>query len=135
MNRVAYCLCLMLVCAGAGRADEVDDYILDRMNRQHIAGMSVAVLKAGKPLKVKGYGSANLELGTPVTPQTVFKIGSISKQFIAAGIVLLNKEGKVGYDDSIRKYFPDAPETWQPITVRHLLTHTSGLRDAYVLQG
>ena len=128
MKRVAYCLGLVLLLfAGASRADEVDDYILDRMNRQHIAGLSVAVLKAGKPLKIKGYGSANLELGTPVTPQTVFKIGSISKQFIAAGIVLLNKEGKVGYDDSMRKYFPDAPEAWQPITVRHLLTHTSGL--------
>ncbi len=130
MNRIAYCLCLLAVLfAGAipAQADEVDDYILDRMERRQIAGLSIAVLKAGKPLKVKGYGSANLELGTPVTPETVFKIGSISKQFIAAGIVLLNKEGKVGYDDSIRKYFPDAPETWQAITVRHLLTHTSGL--------
>ena len=128
MNRAASFLCLVLALfAGAAHADEVDDYILDRMERRHIAGLSLAVLKAGKPVKVKGYGTANLELGTPVTPQTVFKIGSVSKQFIAAGIVLLNKEGKVGYEDSIRKYFPDAPETWQPITVHHLLTHTSGL--------
>ncbi len=130
MNRVAHFLCLALVLfavAIPAHADEVDDYIQDRMNRQHIPGLAVAVLRAGKPLKVKGYGTANLELGTPVTPETVFKIGSVSKQFIAAGIVLLNKEGKVGYEDSIRKYFPDAPASWQPITVRHLLTHTSGL--------
>jgi D-alanyl-D-alanine carboxypeptidase len=127
MNRVAYCLCLILVCAGASRADEVDDFILDKMNRQHIPGLSLAVLKNAKPIKVKGYGSSNLELGTAVTPQSVFKIGSVSKQFIAAGIVLLNQEGKVGYDDSVRKYFDDAPEAWQPITVRHLMTHTGGL--------
>jgi D-alanyl-D-alanine carboxypeptidase len=128
MNRAVYCCCLVLVLfARAGRADEVDDFILEKMSRQHIPGLSLAVLKNAKPVKVKGYGSSNLELGTPATPQTVYKIGSVSKQFIAAGIVLLNQEGKVGYDDSVRKYFADAPEAWQPVTLRHLLTHTGGL--------
>lgn len=115
------------VATVATHADEVDDFILEKMNRQHIPGLSLAVIKDAKPVKVKGYGSSNLELGTRVAPETVFKIGSVSKQFIAAGIVLLNQEGKVGYDDSVRKYFEDAPETWQPITLRHLMTHTGGL--------
>lgn len=118
---------LVAVANTAARADPVDDYVTKRMNTQHIPGLSLAVLKAGKPVKVKGYGLANLELSTPVTPETVFKIGSVSKQFIAAGIMQLAAERKVGLDDSVRKYLADAPATWQPITLRHLLTHTAGL--------
>lgn len=120
----------LVVCAAAttgARADEVDDYVAAQMSRQHIPGLSLAVLKDGKPVKVKGYGVANLELGTRATPETVYQIGSVSKQFIAAGIVRLSAEGKLGLDDSIRNYLRDAPKTWQAITVRHVLTHTSGL--------
>ncbi|MFT3869559.1 MAG: serine hydrolase [Nibricoccus sp.] len=120
--------CALSLGAVSGvQADDVDDYIAAQMSRQHIPGLSLAVLKDGKPVKMQGYGIANLELGTPATPETVYQIGSVSKQFIAAGIVCLSTEGKVGLDDSIRKYLEDAPEAWQPITVRHLLTHTSGL--------
>jgi D-alanyl-D-alanine carboxypeptidase len=122
-------LSLVLVAGASSmaRSDPVDDFIANKMSTQHIPGLSIAVLKKGKPVKVKGYGLANLELNTPATPETIYKIGSISKQFIAAGIVLLNAEGKVRYDDSITKYLRDAPATWQPITVRHALTHTAGL--------
>ncbi|MCI0458610.1 MAG: serine hydrolase [Gemmataceae bacterium] len=127
----ARCLGLALVVWSAAvsgaRADQVDDYVTAQMSKQRIPGLSLAVLKGGKPVKVKGYGVSNLELNSPATPESVYMIGSISKQFIAAGIVLLNKEGKLGLEDSIRKYLPDAPETWQPITVRHALTHTAGL--------
>lgn len=108
-------------------ADEIDDYIAAQMNRQHIPGLSLAVLKHGTAVKMKSYGVDNLTTGTRTTPESVFQIGSISKQFIAAGIVRLSEEGKVSLDDSIRKYLSDAPETWQAITLRHLLTHTSGL--------
>lgn len=118
---------LSLAAVSSARADEVDDYVGTQMSRQHIPGLSLAVLKDGKPVKMQGYGVANLELATPATPETVYQIGSVSKQFIAAGIVCLCAEGKVGLDDSIRKYLEDAPEIWQPITLRHLLTHTSGL--------
>ena len=121
---IAGCSVLTVVTVSA---DEVDDYLAAQMARQHIPGLSLVVMKDDKPIKVKGYGLANLELGTPATPETVYQIGSISKQFIAAGIVLLVQEGKVGLDDSIRKYLEDAPEAWQAITIRHLLTHTSGL--------
>jgi CubicO group peptidase (beta-lactamase class C family) len=118
---------LLCVAAFCARADKVDDLVAAQMNRQHIPGLSLAVLKNGKAVKLKGYGVANLELGTRSTPATVFQIGSMSKQFIATGIVFLNEEGKIDLDDSVAKYIPDAPQTWQAITVRHLLTHTSGL--------
>jgi D-alanyl-D-alanine carboxypeptidase len=128
-SELVRCLWLTLALAAAtlARADQVDDYIADKLSSQHIPGLSLAVLKSGKPVKVQGYGFANLELGTPATPESVYKIGSLSKQFIATSIVLLSAEGKVGLDDSIRKYLDDAPETWQPITVRRVLSHTAGL--------
>lgn len=109
------------------RADDVDDYVVAQMSRQHIPGLSLAVLKNGRPVKVQGYGIANLELGTPAAPESVYQIGSVSKQFIAAGIVLLSAESKVALDDSVAKYLEDAPDAWRAITIRHLLTHTSGL--------
>ena len=118
---------LSAAAAREARADKIDEFVTAQMQRQHIPGVSIAVLKDGTPVKLKGYGVANLELSGPATPESVYKIGSLSKQFIAAGIMLLNKEGKVGLDDSVRKYLKDAPETWQTITVRHALTHTSGL--------
>lgn len=120
-------LVLAFAVSPTALADKIDDYVLAQMSKQHIAGLSIAVLKAGKPVKVNGYGKANLELDTRATPETVYQIGSLSKQLIAAGVVLLNGEGKLGFDDSIGKYIEDAPAAWQPITVRHLLTHTSGL--------
>lgn len=119
-------LALSTAAIGAMHADEVDDFVATQMAAQHIPGLSLAVLKGGQPLKVKSYGVANLELGTPVTPESVFMIGSLSKQFIAAGVVLLSREGRVGLEDSVRKFLPDAPDAWQPITVRHALTHTGG---------
>jgi len=118
---------LCVTAIGAARADEIDDYVTEQMSRQRIPGLSLAVVKGGKAVKVKGYGLANLELGTRATPKSVYQIGSISKQFIATGIVLLSSEGKLGLDDSLRKYFDDAPETWRAMTVRHVLSHTSGL--------
>src|SRR5262249_16859065 len=80
----------------------------------------------------KGYGLANIEENVPITPQTVFDIGSISKQFTAASILLLEKQGKLRLDDDVRKYIPELPDYLQgrqKITILHLLNHTSGLRD------
>ena len=108
-------------------ADQVDNYITAQMSRQHIPGLSLAVLQDGKPVKLQGYGVANLELGTPAAPETAYQIGSVSKQFIAAAVVLLAADGKFGLDDPVAKFLDDAPATWRSITVRHLLTHTGGL--------
>lgn len=118
---------LILAGVAAGRADDVDSYVKSAMQQQHIPGMAVAVVRNGAVIKAEGYGLADLEHEVPVRPNTVFKIASVSKQFIATGIMLLVQDGKIALNDPVRKYFPDAPETWQPITLRHLLTHTSGI--------
>ena len=99
------------------------------MQRQKIPGISVAVLREGKIVILKSYGLANVEHGVPVKPETVFQSGSIAKQFTASAVMILVEDGKISLDDKITKYFPDAPETWKNITVRHLLTHTSGMGD------
>ena len=118
---------LLLALAAGVQADKVDDYVRAQMERQHIPGLSLVVIKDQKIIKSEGYGLANVELNVPAKPDTVYKIGSVSKQFIAAGIMLLVQDGKVSLDDNISKFLEGAPDTWAPITVRHLLTHTSGL--------
>jgi D-alanyl-D-alanine carboxypeptidase len=118
---------LLISSVSAQQADKVDDFIKAEMQRQNIPGVSVAVIKDGKPIKIKGYGLANVETQTPVTTETVFKIGSISKPIIAMGIMLLVEEGKISLDDKVSKFLEGTPETWKDITVRHLLSHTSGI--------
>lgn len=108
-------------------ADEIDDFVKAEMKRQRFPGVSIAVIKDGKIIKAAGYGLADVEHDIAAKPETVFKIASVSKQFIASGIMLLVEGGEIGIDDRVNKYFKDAPETWQGITIRHLLTHTSGL--------
>ena len=107
--------------------DTVDRYVAAEMERAHIPGVALAVLRAGKPVKIAGYGFADLEHRVPVTPRTVFKIGSVSKQFIATGIVLLAQDGRLAIDDPISRHLAGTPETWNRVTLRHLLTHTSGI--------
>ncbi len=111
----------------AVRADKVDDYVKAEMQRQHTPGLSLAVIRDGKIIKVEGYGLANVELNVPARPETVYKIGSVSKQFIATGIMLLIEEGRISLDDKISKFLEGTPDAWKEITVRHLLTHTSGI--------
>jgi CubicO group peptidase (beta-lactamase class C family) len=92
-------------------------------------GCALGVVHDGKLEYQKGFGMASLELGVPITPRTVFDIGSTSKQFTATSIVLLAQEGKLTLDDDIRKFIPELPEYGHIITLRHMLHHTSGLRD------
>ena len=120
-------LLLLLSISSVASADKIDDFVRSEMDRQHLPGVSVVVIKDQKIVKVAGYGLANMELNVPATPETVYKIGSVSKQFIAAGIMLLVNDGKVGLDDRVSKYLEGTPESWSSITVRHLLTHTSGI--------
>jgi CubicO group peptidase (beta-lactamase class C family) len=108
-------------------ADPIDDYITTEMKRRQIPGLALAVARQGAIVKLAAYGMANLEHDVPVTPDTVFELASVTKQFTATAIMVLVEEGKVGLDDSIVRHLPGAPESWKPITVRHLLTHTSGL--------
>ena len=122
-----FALVILVVATVVAKADKVDDYVRAEMQRQHIPGTSIAVLKDGKIMKAEGYGLANVELNVPARPETVYKIGSVSKQLIATGIMILIQDGKLSLDDKISKFLEDAPDTWKEITVRHLLTHTSGL--------
>lgn len=108
---------------------EVDAAVLQQIKEQRIPGVELAVVLNGKIVKAKGYGLANVELGTPVSPETIFEAGSITKQFTATAIMLLAEEGKLGLDDSITKYFPQASPAMKAVTIRHLLTHTSGIPD------
>ena len=107
--------------------DSVDHYVAAEMQRAHIPGVALAVLRGGKPVQVAAYGFADLEHRVPVTPGTVFKIGSVSKQFIATGVALLQQQGRLGFDDPISKHVAGTPQTWSGVTLRHLLTHTSGI--------
>ena len=109
------------------RADEVDDYVKEQIRRQRIPGLSLAIVKNGAVFKTAGYGLANIELNAAASPETVYQSGSIGKQFTAAAVMLLVEDGKINLDDSIEKYFTDTPESWKKITIRHLLTHTSGI--------
>lgn len=96
-------------------------------------GCSLGVIRAGALVYSKGYGMASLEHGVPLTPQTVLDIGSTSKQITAASILLLAQDGKLSLDDDIRKHIPEMPDYGTPVTLRHLLHHTSGIRDYIVL--
>jgi len=97
-----------------------------RVKRDHFSG-SVLIARDGKVLFSRGYGMANLELDVPNTPETKFRLGSITKQFTAAAILLLQQEGKLNVQDKLKKHVPDAPAAWDEITIHHLLTHTSGI--------
>ena len=88
---------------------------------------TVLVAQDGKVLLDKGYGFANLEWDIPNTPTTKFRLGSITKQFTAASILLLEERGKLKVEDPVKKYMPDAPAAWDKITIFHVLTHTSGI--------
>jgi len=122
-----FAVVLLLIATVPARADKIDDYVKAEMQRQHIPGTSIAVLKDGKIIKAEGYGLANVELNVPARPETVYKIGSVSKQLIATGILILIQDGKLAFEDKISKFLEGTPDTWKEITVRHLLTHTSGL--------
>ena len=113
----------------SGKADEIDDYITGQMRRLHIPGVSLAIVRDGRILKAQGYGLANLELKATATKETVYEIGSNTKQFTAAAIMMLVEDGKIHLDDSVTKYFPEAPQAWRGITIRHLLTRTSGIQN------
>jgi len=126
---------LLLCCTGILSADSVDDLVQSEMQQHPIPGLALEIIQNGKATKLAGYGVANLEWHTPVTPETVFEIGSVTKQFTAAGILLLAQEGKLSVTNKLSQYLKDTPASWTNITLRHLLTHTSGLRNYTGLDG
>jgi D-alanyl-D-alanine carboxypeptidase len=124
------CFLLLLALSAVearAQADKVDEYIEAEMRKQHIPGLSLAVVQNGRVVKTKGYGLANMELNVRATPSTVYQIQSITKSFVASGIMLLVEDGKIGLDDKITNYLGGLPAAWNGVTVRQMLTHTSGI--------
>jgi CubicO group peptidase (beta-lactamase class C family) len=133
---LTFCL-ISMISDGAARAQipppdgqalvsKVEDYMAARVKRDHFSG-SILIARDGRVLVSQGYGMANLEHEVPNTPQTKFRLGSITKQFTAMAILILQERGKLAVQDKIKKYLPDAPKAWDEITIHHLLTHTSGI--------
>jgi CubicO group peptidase (beta-lactamase class C family) len=109
------------------------DEVFADLTKPGSPGCALAVARGGKILYEKGYGLANIEQGVEITPRTVLDIGSTSKQFTAASILLLERQGQLSIQDDVRKYLPEIPDYGHTITIRHLLNHTSGLRDYLTL--
>jgi CubicO group peptidase (beta-lactamase class C family) len=141
-NRILKSCLLIIFIALTGNAlyGQTNDTDIDKQidnlfsgYNQATPGVALAVVKDGKIIFKKGYGAANLEYDTPITPKTVFQIASVSKQFTAFSIYLLEKQGKISLEDDIRKYVPEVPDFGKPIKIKHLLAHTSGIRDQWSL--
>jgi len=107
----------------------VDAYVNGEMRAEKIPGLALAIVRDGKMVKAKGYGLANIELDVAVKPESIFQTGSVGKQFTATAVMLLVEDGKIHLDDPVGKYLPGSPASWNNITVRNLLTHTSGIPD------
>lgn len=134
-ERSAIHLVSTLLFAFPAFGDQVDDYLKIQIEQHKIPGIAVRIIRDGTTLKTAAYGVANLELNVPVRLETVFEIGSITKQFTAAGILLLAQNGKLSVNDLISRHLKNIPAAWTNITVRHLLSHTSGIRSYTGLTG
>jgi len=123
---------LIAACGASAGQDldgRVDSLVAAEMREQRIPGLALAVLRDGKVVKTQGYGLANVELNVAVKPETVFQTGSVGKQFAATAVMMLVEEGKAGLADKLSKYLEGTPAAWKDVTVRNLLTHTSGIAD------
>ncbi len=116
-------------------ANKQVDQVFAKWDSTTSPGCALSVMKDGQIIYKRGYGMADLDHDIPITSETVFHVASISKQFTAAAILLLAQEGKLSLDDDVRKYITELPDFGTPITIRHLIYHTSGLRDQWELLG
>ncbi len=129
-------LLILFTMPGMLRASETSDLVdsyFAQWNKPDSPGCVVGAMKDGKVVHEKGYGMANLEHGIAITSQTAFYLGSTSKEFTAMAVLMLVAQGRMKLEDPIRKLMPDLPAYMQPVTVRHLLEHTSGIRDYHGL--
>ena len=130
--RVVFCFAALVLLAGCATGGTTLDRHIDALMHDYsgnVPGASVLVLRDGAPLVRRSYGMADLEAQVAATPQTNYRLASVSKQFTAASILLLAEDGRLGLDDKLRDWLPTLPRVADPITIRHLLTHTSGLID------
>ena len=125
-------LSLLSILSGADPPNQRIDAMFSRFTPA-TPGCALGVIQDGVFVYRRGYGLASLELGVPLTSASVFYMGSVSKQFTAAAVVLAAEQGKLSLDDNIRRYIPELPDYGAPITLRQMLHHTSGLRDIFQL--
>src|SRR5438309_3115358 len=126
MRSLAIAVLLAGACAAQNSVSRMEQVVQYYVSQKQFMG-AVLVARGGEVLLSKGYGSANLEWEIPDSPSTKFRLGSVTKQFTAASILLLEERGKLKVDDPVKKYLPGAPAAWDKVTVFHLLTHTSGI--------
>ncbi|HVG21018.1 MAG TPA: serine hydrolase domain-containing protein [Blastocatellia bacterium] len=127
-NVIAVIVLLLGDCRAQEVTSEIDKYLNIAVETGKFSG-SILIARNGKVLVSRGYGMASRELNVPNTPQMKFRIGSLTKQFTAMAIMILQERGKLNVQDSVCKYMPDCPRGWAEITIHHLLTHTSGIQD------
>jgi CubicO group peptidase (beta-lactamase class C family) len=109
--------------------DSINSYVRSEMQYEQIPGLALGLYDHGRVVRQQGFGLSNVELKTTVGSETLFNSGSLAKQFVATAVMMLVEQGKVSLDDSVIHYFPDAPKSWEPVKVKNLLSHTSGLGD------
>src|SRR5690606_8416818 len=126
-------LSILLPLAITYSQSEAHRIITERMASMHIPGAVFLIARDGRILDEGYYGKANLELDVDVTPKSVFAIDSMSKAYTAAAILFMAEKGLLALDDPIKKYIPEAPDSWEPITIWHLLTHSSGIVEDWSL--
>ena len=139
LKSAALALVLLPLTAEVGTAQDPPpqkiDAIFTEFDHSGSVGCAVGVARNGEFVYKKGYGYANLDWDIPITPSTVFYMGSVSKQFTATAIALLAHEGKLNLDDDIREYLPEMPRRDPPVTIRHVVHHMSGVPDMYRVMG
>jgi CubicO group peptidase (beta-lactamase class C family) len=130
MNRILY-ICLLALTAsfmsGHVQSDEIDDYIKEQMNDRRIPGLQLAIVKDNKIVKTANYGLANIQDSVTVSDKTVFTINSMTKAFTGVAIMQLLEQGKLNIDVGISEYLTELPEAWRSLTIKQLMSHTSGL--------
>jgi len=141
---ILHCACvlfasLLLFSGASGQSysqteltDQVDD-LFSQWNQENAPGATIGIYQDGKIVYARGYGTANLDHNIPLTPGSVLRIGSISKQFMAMCAAILAEQGKLSLDDDIRMHLPEMPDYGKPVTIRHLLHHTNGIREYLAL--
>lgn len=128
-QRLLHLLATLSLVACATPIDRTDALIRSEMADRHIPGLTFAIVRDRSVVEIRSYGLANLEWKAPASSMTVYSIGSITKSFTAIATMKLVEDGRINLDDSVVDYVPTSPETWRPVTIRHLLSNTSGIPD------
>ncbi len=134
MKKALVFLAFLIICASTANSQQGTDYIIrERMASNNVPGMAYIIARNGEIIKEGYYGKSNLELNTDISDESVFAIASMSKTYTAAAVLLMAERELLSLDDPVRKYIPEAPNSWDLITIKHLLTHSSGLVDDWGL--